>query len=159
MKDIKLSYGTIYEYNSAAVDKQDDPDTPLCVASVDGIDTVFISPLPKYEDNKFIAIINGNEMKFPSKEALLNEIELDLVDKETSDKFFEMCEDWWTKKESIKVVKNSINSKKYLIKECKVNGVMYEYDISNSLYINGRYSSTISPEHADILFNSLLQKK
>lgn len=152
--DIKLSCMTIYDYDASSVDEAvDDPDTPLCVISINDEDTVFISPLKDdEEDNKFVVFNNGYETKFKSKEDLLKEFELDMVDSDKSEKFFSMCENW------MKPVFESVDfhlPKNIFTEEKVVNGVHYGIDPGNGLYIDGKYLSSLSASDSRILYESL----
>lgn len=160
MPDIKLKCETMYEYDPSYVGNDDDPDTPLCVVSIDEQDAVFISPLPKDDDNgdQFIALVNGKEHRFKSKDELLKEIELDQVDKTTADKFFAESESWIHKLDECTIATGLSGANNGYPTSCIVENTHYSFANDGRLFINGNYAASLTKSDSKALYESLSKK-
>ena len=160
MPDIKLKCETMYEYDPSYVGNDDDPDTPLCVVSVDDQDVAFISPLSADDENedKFIALINGKEHRFKSKDDLLKEIELDQVDKSTAEEFFKYSETWSHKLDECSIVTGLTGANNGYTTTCIVENTHYSFANDGRLFINGNYAASLTKSDSKALYESLSKK-
>lgn len=157
MSKFNMENTTIGQYDLSAVDPSEDPDTPLCVVSVDNVDTVFISPV-KDKDYKFVAFVDGEEKHYNDKEAMLTELELYDVDKDTADAFIKACDNFLSNEiaeSTIALVSDSISD--YIAenkKSCTFENTKYELFPNGVLYINEQ-KCNVDEEQAKVLYESV----
>lgn len=155
MPKLDMEKTTIGEYDPASLDPTDDPETPLCVVSVDGEDTIFISPI-KGKDYKFVVFVDGEESHYKDSDELLSDFELYDIDQVVASEFIDDCSNFLSQMEESTLtypmaIAHYIHENK---KVCYFENTEYKLLPNNILLINEKCCD-VEPEQAKILYESV----